>query len=416
MTAASHTALANYTGVDEGEGVTVKADRRLDRYAARSASFVLGVCRDLRPHSGPGRAKRAEETLATSQGPCRDIKGKSPWLIGLCIAGGLAIALGVHGAGGTSLSAQRADPVAYAATQGLDLLQLRPNFYLIAGAGANIGVQVGPDGAVVVDSGTAAHADAVVAVIKAISSQPIRWVINTSADADHVGGNEIVSRAGETIFNLTNPVLSGLTNEGAAAILAAEGVLRRMSAPTGEAAPFPTAAWPTETFEGRRSSMYLNGEGIETLHQPSAHSDGDSIVFFRRTDVVMAGDIIDATRFPVVDIERGGSIQGEIDALNRLVDLAIPSFPLVWQEGGTYVIPGHGRVYEQLDVVEYRDMVTIIRDRVRAVIEEGHTLDQVIAARPARGYAGQYGAETGPWTTNRFVEAIYASLIKERQP
>jgi cyclase len=336
--------------------------------------------------------------------------------IGLSLATVLVLALAVHGAGMVSLSAQRPDPVSYAAAQGLDLLQLRPNFYLIAGAGANIGVQVGPDGVVVVDSGTAAHADAVVAVIKAISVQPIRWVINTSADADHVGGNEIVSKAGQTIFNLTNPVLSGLTNDGAAAILAAEGVLRRMSAPTGEISPFPTAAWPTETFEGRRSYMYLNGEGIETLHQPSAHSDGDSVVFFRRTDVVMAGDIIDATRFPVIDLAGGGSIQGEIDALNRLVDLAIPSFPLVWQEGGTYVIPGHGRVYEQLDVVEYRDMVTIIRDRVRAWMEEGQTLDQVIAARPARGYARQYGAETGPWTTDMFVEAIYKSLGPGREP
>jgi glyoxylase-like metal-dependent hydrolase (beta-lactamase superfamily II) len=296
---------------------------------------------------------------------------------------------------------------------GLDILQLRPNFYLIAGAGANIGVQVGPDGVVVVDSGTAARADAVVRAVKAISDRPIRYVINTSADADHVGGNEIVARAGRTILNLNNAVLSGLANGGAAAVLSAEGVLRRMSAPTGETAPFPTAAWPTETFHGRRSYMYLNGEGIETLHQPSAHSDGDSVVFFRRTDVVMAGDVIDATRFPVIDLKTGGSIQGEIDALNRLVDLAIPSFPLVWQEGGTYVIPGHGRVYEQLDVVEYRDMVTIVRDRVKALMADGRTLDQVKAARPAQGYARQYGSNTGSWTTDMFVEAIYQSLKSE---
>ena len=303
-------------------------------------------------------------------------------------------------------------------SDGLDILQLRPNFYLIAGAGSNIGVQVGPDGLVVVDSGSAARASTVVAAIRALSPQPIRYVINTSAEPDHVGGNQIVAQAGQTILNLNNAVLSGLTNGGAAAVLAAEGVLHRMSAPTGQVAPFPAAAWPTETFHGRRSYMYLNGEGIETLHQPAAHSDGDSVVFFRHTDVVMAGDIIDTTRFPVIDVDRGGSINGEIAGLNRLVELAIPSFPLVWQEGGTYVIPGHGRVYEQLDVVEYRDMVTIIRDRVQALIDQGRSLEQVQAARPAQGYARQYGSDSGPGTTNKFVEAVYKSLRREkaRQP
>jgi glyoxylase-like metal-dependent hydrolase (beta-lactamase superfamily II) len=297
---------------------------------------------------------------------------------------------------------------------GLDVLQLRPNFYLIAGAGGNIGVQVGPDGVVVVDSGTAERAGDVVNAVKKIWGRPIRYVINTSADADHIGGNETVARAGQTILNWSNAALGGLTNDGAAAILAAEGVLLRMSAPTGQTSPYPAGAWPTETFHGRRSYMFLNGEGIETLHQPAAHSDGDSVVFFRRTDVVMAGDIIDATRFPRIDVNRGGSIQGEIDALNRLVELAIPSFPLVWQEGGTYVIPGHGRVYEQLDVVEYRDMVTIVRDRVRAMIDDGRTLEQVVAARPAQGYVRQYGSDAGPWTTTMFIEAVYRSLSKER--
>lgn len=299
-------------------------------------------------------------------------------------------------------------------TDGLDVLQLRPNFYVIAGAGANIGVLVGPDGLVVVDSGSAARADAVVAAIRTLSKQPIRYVIDTSADGDHAGGNEIVAKAGQTILNLNNAVLSGLTNGGAAAILSAEGVLFRMSAPTGQTAPFPTAAWPTETFHGRRSYMYLNGEGIETLHQPAAHSDGDSVVFFRRTDIVMAGDIIDATHFPVIDVDRGGSVNGEIAALNRLVDLAIPSFPLVWQEGGTYIIPGHGRVYEQVDAVEYRDMVTIIRDRVRALIAEGKSLEQVQAARPAQGYTRQYGSDRGAWTTAKFIEAVYKSLRQEK--
>jgi glyoxylase-like metal-dependent hydrolase (beta-lactamase superfamily II) len=325
----------------------------------------------------------------------------------------IAMLAGGLGAQGGETTAERLATRARSApttnADGLDVLQLRPNFYVIAGAGGNIGVQVGADGVVVVDSGTASRADAVVRAVKSISNRPIRYVINTSADADHVGGNEIVARAGQTILNLTG-ALSGLTNGGAAAVLAAESVLRRMSAPTGETAPFPTAAWPTETFHGRRSYMYLNGEAIETLHQPAAHSDGDSLVFFRRSDIVMAGDVIDTNRFPVIDLTRGGGIQGEIDALNRLVELAVPSFPLVWQEGGTYVVPGHGRVYEQLDVVEYRDMVTVIRDRVRALIDEGRTLDQVKAAQPAQGYSRQYGSDNGPWRTDMFIEAVYASL------
>jgi cyclase len=311
------------------------------------------------------------------------------------------------------LGAQERQAAAGADAGDLEVFQVRPNFYVIAGAGANISVQVGQDGVVVVDAGTAAKADLVVAAIKKLSPQPIRYVIDTSADADHVGGNEVIAKAGRTLFNTNNAFSEGMTNNGAAAILSAENVLARMSAPTGRPSPFPTAAWPTETFAQRRKYMYLNDEGIEVLHQPAAHTDGDSIVFFRRSDVVVAGDILDTTRFPVIDVGRGGSIKGEIDALNRLVELAIPSVPLVSRETGTLVIPGHGRICDQLDVVEYRDMVTIVRDRVRDLINEGMTLDQIQATSPTRGYTRRYGSDSGPWTTKMFVEAVYKSLIRE---
>ena len=292
----------------------------------------------------------------------------------------------------------------------LEVLQIRQNVYMIAGAGANITVQFGSDGAVVVDAGDAQHADAVIAAIRKMTSQPIRYVIDTSVDPDHVGGNEKVAKAGKTLFQTNNPLGEGMTNGGAAAILAAEKVLTRMSAPPGKASPFPTALWPTETYDQRRKYMYLSGEGIEVLHQPAAHTDGDSMVFFRRSDVVAAGDVLDTTRFPVIDVARGGSVQGEIDALNRLVDLAIPSVPLVSQDGGTYVVPGHGRICDQLDVVEYRDMMTIIRDRVQDLIRKGMTIDQIQAAKPTQGYTLRYGADAGAWTTRMFVEAIYMSL------
>ena len=305
-------------------------------------------------------------------------------------------------AGGVALFAQDG---------GLEVLQIRPNVYMIAGAGANVTVQFGSDGAVVVDAGTAQNADAVAAAIKKLTPQPIRYVIDTSVDADHVGGNEKVSKAGKTLFQTNAQLGDGMTNGGAAAILSAEKVLTRMSAPTGKASPFPTASWPTETYDQKRKYMYLNGEGIEVLHQPAAHTDGDSMVFFRRSDVVAAGDVLDTTRFPVIDLARGGSVQGEIDALNRLVDLAIPSVPLVSQDGGTYVVPGHGRLCDQLDVVDYRDMMTIIRDRVQDLIKKGMTLDQVKAAKPTAGYTARYGAESGTWTTSMFVEAVYRSVM-----
>jgi len=295
----------------------------------------------------------------------------------------------------------------------LEVLQLRQNFHMIAGAGGNIGVQIGQDGIVVVDAGTIAQADGVVAAIKKLSPQPIRYVMDTGPDFDHVGGNEKVSKSGRTLFTTNNPFGEGMTNGGAAAILSAEKVLTRMSAPSGKTAPYPTAAWPTETFDQRRRYMYLNDEGIEVLHQPAAHTDGDSFVFFRRSDVVMAGDVFDMTRFPVIDAARGGSVQGEIDALNRLIEIAIPSVPIVSREAGTIVVPGHGRVCDQLDVVEYRDMVTIVRDRIRDLIKEGKTLEQIQATSPTRGYTRRYGSDSGAWTTKMFVEAVYKSLAQE---
>jgi glyoxylase-like metal-dependent hydrolase (beta-lactamase superfamily II) len=223
--------------------------------------------------------------------------------------GAIAIAAGVL----VTVSGLAAQP---APGTNLEVLQLRPNFYMIAGAGGNVGFQVGVDGVVVVDSGSASTADAVVAAIKKVTAQPIRYVINTSADPDHVGGNAKVAKAGQTLF--TGNGGAGLATNflgGGASILSAEQVLTRMSGPSGKPSPYPVDAWPTESFNQPRKYMYLNGEGIEVFHQPAAHTDGDAIVFFRRSDVIAAGDILDTTRFPVIDIAKGGSIHGEIAAL-----------------------------------------------------------------------------------------------------
>src|SRR5882724_4159989 len=199
---------------------------------------------------------------------------------------------------------------AAAPSNSLEILEVRPSFFVIAGAGANIGVQVGEDGVVVVDAGSAASAPAVLAAIKRISPKPIRYVIDTGPDADHVGGNETLSNAGEKIF--AGALGGGAQNiaERAAPVLSAEGVLRHL-------AKSPAAGWPTEVFHYSRKAMFLNGEAIEVLRQPAAHTDSDVFAFFRRSDVVLAGDVLDTRQFPVIDVDRGGSIQGEIAALNH---------------------------------------------------------------------------------------------------
>src|SRR5215471_19017625 len=318
---------------------------------------------------------------------------------------GVCAALSLRHGGG--LEHLRAAPQTAAAPSGsLEILEVRPSFFVIAGA-ANIGVQVGEDGVVAVDAGPAADAPAVLAAIKRISPKPIRYVIDTGPDIDHVGGNEALSKAGEKFFSGSS--LGGGLNaaDSAAPILSAEGVLRHM-------ATSPAGGRPTEVFHYSRKYMYLNGEAIEVLRQAAAHTDSDVFAFFRRSDVVFAGDVLDTRQFPVIDVDRGGTIQGEVAALNRLVELAIPSLPVVTREAGTIVVPGHGRLCDQYDVVEYRDMVTIIRDRVRELIKAGRSLAEVKAAQPAKGYIGRYGNPGGTWTTDRFIEAVYQSLAKEK--
>jgi glyoxylase-like metal-dependent hydrolase (beta-lactamase superfamily II) len=291
----------------------------------------------------------------------------------------------------------------------MEVLPLRPNIHLVAGAGGNVTVQIGDDGVLVVDTGSVATAPATLAAIRRITQAPIRYVIDTSADVDHAGGNALVAAAGQSFGIRPNEIPFGPGFSSGAAILAPQSLFARMSTATA-GVRLPEAAWPTETFEGTRRYMFINGEGIEVLHQPAAHTDSDSFVFFRRSDVVAAGDVLDTTRFPVIDTAAGGSIDGEIDALNRLMDLAIPSVPIISREAGTLVIPGHGRICNQFDVVAYRDMVTIIRDRVRDMKRAGMSLEQVRAAAPAKGYVGRYGSDSGTWTTGAFVDAVYRTV------
>lgn len=282
----------------------------------------------------------------------------------------------------------------------VEVVPVQGNVFLVAGGGGNVAVLVGPTGLVVVDTGGAAAGESVLAAIRSVSHLAVRYIINTSADPDHTGGNEVVDRAGEA--KRTREII----DEGAVTV-AHENVLNRMSAPTGKAAPTPVGAWPTVTFFTPQKDLYLEGQAIQVIHQPSAHTDGDSAVYFRRSDVLVTGDVFDKTRYPVVDRARGGSIRGTIDSLNRLLKIAVAD---QYEEGGTMIVPGHGRIADEADLVEYRDMVTIVADRVADLVKKGKTLSEVQAARPTSEFDAMYGASSGAWTTAMFVEAIYRDL------
>ena len=290
-----------------------------------------------------------------------------------------------------------------AASDVIAVWHVRDGIYMLVGAGGNTTVHVGKDGVLIVDTKLASASDALLAAIRKLSDKPIRYVINTHWHADHVGGNETIAKAGSTIAGGN---VSGAISDAdvGAAVIAHEQVLVHMSS---QQAPPPFDAWPTDTFFTPRKDLFFNGEAIEILHQPAAHTDGDSLVFFRRTDVISTGDVFMTTGYPVIRPEDGGSIDGVVAALNRIIEITVPEEK---QEGGTLVIPGHGRLCDEADVVDYRDMVTIIRDRIKSMVAMGMTLRQVQAAKPTADYDPRYGATSGRWTTEQFVAAAYESL------
>ena len=285
----------------------------------------------------------------------------------------------------------------------IQVQKIQGNVFLLVGDGANILVQTGEQGVLLVDTGRAELSAKMIAAVEKLSPLPIRWILSTGPGADHVGGNQAVANingSSRHIELVNTPFSTAVQN---VEIVASQAVLTRMGAPQGKRPAFPSEAWPTETFTGDKDEVFFNGEAIEMFHAPAARTDGDSLVFFRRSDVIAAGDLFDTDRYPTIDVSRGGSLQGIIDGLNRVIDLAIPAYS---EEGGTMVIPGHGRICDEIDVVEYRDMLTIIRDRMRAMIQKGMTLEQIKAARPTMDYDPLYGA-----ATDVFVEAAYKSLL-----
>jgi cyclase len=318
----------------------------------------------------------------------------------------------------------------------IEVLHVRGPIYLLAGAGGNITVSAGADGVLLVDSGLAASSDRVLAAIRQLQRQvttvppplsygsenrselqalratppppkPIRYIVNTQLHSDHTGGNEKIGRAGRTITG--GNVGGDLTDaQEGAIIIGHENVLRRMTSIKPE---LPFRALPAETYftKNYKFSSHFNGEGIQLIHMPAARTDGDSIVWFRGSDVISTGDVFSLETYPIIDLDQGGSINGVLDALNDILDLAFPEFRT---EGGTLIVPGHGRISDSADVAYYRDMVTIVRERIQGMIKKGMTLDQVKAEKPTLDYDTRYDNPT--WTKDQFIAAVYQSLSTKK--
>lgn len=296
---------------------------------------------------------------------------------------------------------QKPVPVAAEAVPAeLDVMHLRGNVYLIgaAGGGAHSVVQFGKEGAILVDTQTPATSEKLIAAIRKLTPEPLRIILNTSFLPEHTGGNVNVTNVGRFI---------GDRGEiKTASIKAHEGVLNHMSGVIGNSKA-PEAGWPVDVYYMGNLDLRFNDEAVILIHEPNAATDGDSIVFFRSSDVIVAGEVFTPTSYPILTPERGGSLQGVINGLNRIIDLAVPDFNA---QGGTLVVPAYGPVADEYSVVIYRDALTVIRDRIADLIKQGKTLEQVKAARPSFDYDGIYGAPQRGWTKEQFIEAAYREL------
>ncbi len=289
-------------------------------------------------------------------------------------------------------------------------LHVQGNVWMINAGSVNVAAQIGDQGVLLVDTGTEAAADAILAEVRRLAGdKPIRYIVNTHAHRDHTGGNVKIAAAGKSVISGNFAAQAGPGAANSAKILAHEQaqILMLAPGPLGVA----EAGRPTDTFFVEKDAFYFNDEAVELLHQPEAHTSGDIMVYFRKSDVIAAGDVYINTTFPVIDREHGGSYAGILAALNRIIDITVPRDK---EEGGTYVIPGHGRLADEADVVDYRDMATIVRDRVRDAIGRKMSLEQMKAARLVRDYEGRFGASQGTWTTDAFLEAAYRSLSPAR--
>ena len=283
------------------------------------------------------------------------------------------------------------------------VLRVRDNIYMLTTSAGNVTVHFGDGGVMIVDSGDGTMTPKVLAAIRALTSRPIAYIVNTSAEAEHIGGNAEFARAG-------SPPGQPDADAQIAHVVAHEGASLRLQKPSPDQKVIDSAGWPFVTYFVDTLELYFSGTPVQLVHVPAARTDGDSMVVFRRPDVVSTGDIFSPDRYPVIRPERGGSLNGTIAAVNRLLDITVPED---LQEGGTLVIPGHGRLCDEGEVVEYRDMLTVVRSRITDLIAQGKTLEQVLAAKPTLDYDGMYGQAQGPGTTTQFITAAYRELAKK---
>ena len=287
---------------------------------------------------------------------------------------------------------------------------VRGQVWLLTGepGGANVVVQIGEQGVLVVDTGTKTMAPKLLAQIKRLAEEhagahkEIRKIINTNGRLDHVGGNETIAKAGSQIISGEERAQQAAFVAPSAEVVAHENVLRRMVADSAFRGLEPTDAQSFEVDNSR-----FNGEPVQSYHPLSGNTDSQLVVLFRGSDVIAAGDVVDMTTYPIIDVARGGTIDGELVALNKVIAMAAPGNQA---EGGTVIVPGHGRLCDQSDVVLYKNMITAIRNVVQYYKNQGKTLQEVLALKPTEGYDQRWGRTSGPWTTRDFMTAVYNTL------
>jgi len=280
---------------------------------------------------------------------------------------------------------------------------------------SNVAVQVGDQGVLVVDTGTQAMAPKLLEQIQRLARErggthrEIRRVVNTNGRADHIGGNDIIRKAGSQIIAGEEAGLQNAFVSSGAEVFAHENVLRRLvdEKTSGKADPARELLWPTDTEGFDVDNTRFNGEAVQIHHPKDANTDGQLVLLFRGSDVIATGDVVDMTSYPIIDVAAGGTIDGELVALNKVIEMAVPGKQA---EGGTIIIPGHGRLCDQTDVVLYKNMVTVIRNLVQFYKNQGKTLQQVLDLKPTAGYDDRWGSTSGRWTTRDFITAVYQTL------
>jgi cyclase len=274
----------------------------------------------------------------------------------------------------TAVTAALALPLTASAQRDFSDVRITPHHvagsvYYLEGQGGHVVVSAGDDGVVMIDDQFAPLTDRIIAAIRTISDEEIRFLINTHMHGDHTGGNENIGRLGIPI-------------------MARDNVRVRLMA------SLPQIALPVVTFTDD-IALHLNGEDAEVITLPPAHTDGDSYIYFRGSDVIAAGDVFRTVAFPVIDLNNGGSLDGTIEALGILAGIAGPS---------TQIVPGHGVVSTREDVMEFRDMVLDVKAQVAEMVARGMSYEQVAAASPTSPYEAKWG------DPERFLTAVYAEL------